>query len=128
MKKRFTYKIQEILPPKKAHVFDAGYDLFLPSDIEVRPFETKSIDLQVGINLSQQECAIVCMRSSYAVKGLIAQNSPIDYGYSGNIHLIITNCSSTTFRAYSGERICQVVIFKIPLEEDEEFVAKVERK
>lgn len=128
MKTRFNYKKEETSCPRKMHIFDAGYDLFLPCDITIRPFETLSIDLKIGINLSENECGIVCMRSSIAKLGLIAHTSPVDYGYSGNIHCIVTNCSANTYKFNCGDRICQLVIFNIPIEHNSEYLNNEERR
>lgn len=120
MKKRFNINKHETIMPIKSHKFDAGYDIYMPQTIAIQPFETLSIDLKVKVTLAENECGIICMRSSLAKEGLIAHTSPIDYGYTGNIHLIVTNCSPKKKYFDCGERYCQLVIFKIPIEEDEE--------
>lgn len=128
MKKLFNYCSLEVKGPKKEHRFDACYDLFLPQNITLKPFETYSIDLRVKVNLAENQCGIVIMRSRYALTGLISHNSPVDYGYSGNIHLIVTNCSTKTFNFKLGESICQLLIINIPIENDKEYFNEELRK
>lgn len=128
MKKRFYDYQRKTLVPTKEHPFDAGYDLALPEKLIIRPFETKVIDLQVKVNLSENQCGVVCLRSSIAKLGLVAANSPVDYGYSGNIHLIVTNCSGNTYEFKQFDKICQLVIYYIPVEDDGDFYGKEPRK
>lgn len=100
--------------PEKKHNGDAGFDCYLPEDIEIGPYQVKSIDLKIGINLKKDEFAIICMRSSIAQKNLMANTSPIDSGYKGHIHLILHNFNDKKMVFYKNTRICQIVIFKMP--------------
>lgn len=100
--------------PTKMHVSDAGYDCYLPNTVYIQPRAVKVIPLYFGIELKLNECAIICLRSSYAAKNLIANNPPIDCGYTGSCHLIIHNLSNEPVLLERGARVCQLVIFKIP--------------
>ena len=49
-------------------------------------------------------------RSSMAAKGLVCELPPIDSGYRGEIHAIISNVSTTTQSLYKDTRVGQLVI------------------
>lgn len=102
------------LYPIKAYDGDAGYDLFLPEHVTIGAHQTLRLDLKVSVNLKKGECGIICMRSSMAIKGLIANTAPIDYTYKGNIHLILHNVENYNVFIPANKAICQLVILKIP--------------
>ena len=54
--------------------------------------------------------AISSPRTSMAVKGLVCELPPVDSGYRGEIHAIISNVSSTPQELSKGARIGQLVI------------------
>lgn len=49
-------------------------------------------------------------RSSMAVKGLVCELPPVDSGYRGEIHAILSNVSSQMRHVPKGSRIGQLVI------------------
>lgn len=103
--------------PKKHYRYDCGFDCYLPEDVILNPHDHACIDLGFGINLKKNECAIVCMRSSWACENLIANTCPIDSGYTGNVHLVIHNLNSFRKCLHKGDRVCQIVIVKIAKDE-----------
>ena len=111
--KFIKYDDLEKLPSKK-HISDAGYDCYLPCDVYLMPHDVRVVSLKFGVKLKTNECGIICLRSSYASKNLIANNSPIDCGYTGPCHLIIHNLSNCPILLEKGSRVCQLVIFKVP--------------
>ena len=80
--------------PKKSHLPDSGLDCFMPESFELKPLETKTIGLGIGIQVPEGFAGMLVPRSSIAEKGLLIQTSIIDPDYTGEIHLIITNCSN----------------------------------
>lgn len=98
----------------KAYNGDAGYDIYLPHDYVLMPHTTKCINLECQVNLKKGECAIICMRSSWAGRGLVANSAPVDYSYKGDIHLIVHNINDKPISLTRNTAVCQVVIFKIP--------------
>lgn len=95
--------------PKKSHLPDSGLDCFMPESFELKPFETKTIGLGIGIQVPEGYCGILIPRSSIAKKGLIIQTSAIDPDYQGEIHLIITNCSNTSYFIKKNDRVCSLI-------------------
>lgn len=103
--------LKNIQLPKKSHLPDSGLDCFMPESFELKPFETKTIGLGIGIQVPEGFAGMLVPRSSIAEKGLIIQTSIIDPDYTGEIHLIITNCSNNTIHIDKNQRVCSLVIY-----------------
>lgn len=100
--------------PLRAHENDAGADVHICfHDRESRyiyPNETIKIPLGIGLVLPDGYMACVYPRSSLASRGIVCELPPIDSGYRGEIHAIVTNCSDITYKINNGDRIGQLVI------------------
>ena len=99
--------------PKKSHLPDSGLDIFLPCDIELDVLETKTIGLELGVMIPEGFAGMLVPRSSIADKGLIIQTAVIDPDYTGEIHLIITNCSKHKVCLTRGNRVCSLIVYSI---------------
>jgi len=99
--------------PKKSHLPDSGLDIFLPETFTIKPFETVTKGLKIAIAVPEGFAGILVPRSSIAEKGLIIQTSIIDPDYTGEIHLIITNCSGNYYTLEKGQRICSMCCFSV---------------
>ena len=98
--------------PERAHPDDAGADCYALEDVTVMPHETVCIPLNVGIELPKHMVGFILPRSSMASRGLVAQAVPIDCGYRGVIHAIITNYGNEPKRIEAGDRIAQLVVLR----------------
>lgn len=101
----------------KAYPYDAGYDIKLPDNITLNPFETTKIALGLSVEVPKGYCGMLVPRSSIAITGLNVATSVIDSDYAGQIHLIATNCTSNIKQYKRGDRICSLIILKICSEE-----------
>ena len=99
--------------PKRSHLPDCGLDCFMPEGFELKPSETKTIGLGIGIQVPEGFAGMLVPRSSIAEKGLIIQTSIIDPDYTGEIHLIITNCSNNVVNIEEKQRVCSLVIYNV---------------
>ena len=99
--------------PKKSHLPDCGLDCFMPESFELKPLETKTIGLGIGIQVPEGFAGMLVPRSSITEKGLIIQTSIIDPDYTGEIHLIITNCSNNVVKIEERQRVCSLVVYNI---------------
>ena len=99
--------------PKKSHLPDCGLDCFMPEGFELKPSETKTIGLGIGIQVPEGFAGMLVPRSSIAEKGLIVQTSIIDPDYTGEIHLIITNCSNDYVKIEKNQRVCSLIIYNV---------------
>lgn len=119
----------DIQLPKKAHLPDSGLDLFVPESFELDSLETKTIGLGIGLLIPEGFAGMLVPRSSIADKGLLIQTAVIDPDYTGEIHLIITNCSKNKVKIEKNQRVCSLIVYNvlnIRLEIVEEF-PKTER-
>lgn len=96
--------------PKRAHENDAGADVYSMRKCTICPQETVKIPLGLGLILPDGYAAYVFPRSGLASKGIVCELPPIDSGYRGEIHAIVTNCSCIPFNVEIGDRIGQLVI------------------
>lgn len=99
--------------PKKSHLPDCGLDCFMPESFELKPLETKTIGLGIGIQVPEGFAGMLVPRSSIAEKGLLIQTSIIDPDYTGEIHLIITNCSNNNVVIEKNQRVCSLVVYNV---------------
>jgi len=99
--------------PKKSHLPDCGLDCFMPESFTLKPLETKTICLGIGIQIPEGFAGMLVPRSSIAEKGLIIQTSIIDPDYTGEIHLIITNCSNNDVNIEENQRVCSLIVYNV---------------
>lgn len=96
--------------PRRAHHNDAGADVFSTVDCMLAPGTVKKIPLGFGLELPDGYAAFIFPRSGLSAKGLVCELPPIDSGYRGEVHAIISNVSSNTYAINEGERIGQLVV------------------
>jgi len=104
--------------PKRAHANDAGADVYAcikgsedqSGTVLLPPNTTVKIPLGLGLVLPDGYAAYVFPRSGLSTKGIVCELPPIDSGYRGEIHAIVTNCSNKPFPIHDGDRIGQLVI------------------
>lgn len=102
--------------PLRAHENDAGADVHacLKSPaVVILPHQTMKIPLGLGLILPDGYAAFVFPRSGLASKGIVCELPPIDSGYRGEIHAIVSNLSNENFVVHDGDRIGQLVITPI---------------
>lgn len=99
--------------PKKSHLPDCGLDCFMPESFELQPLETKAIGLGIGIQVPEGFAGMLVPRSSIAERGLVIQTSIIDPDFTGEIHLIITNCSNNVVNIEENQRVCSLVVYNV---------------
>ena len=100
--------------PMRAHANDAGADVHVCfhgcSGIRIAPHTTVKVPLGLGLVLPDGYMACVYPRSGLSAKGLVCERPPIDSGYRGEIHAIVSNISDKAFAIHNGDRIGQLVI------------------
>lgn len=103
----------DIKLPVKSHLPDSGLDIFMPEGVVLQPFETATVSLQLAVAIPEGFAGMLVPRSSIAAKGLIIQTAIIDPDYTGDIHLIITNCSNQTHVIEKDQRVCSLVVYSV---------------
>lgn len=99
--------------PKRAHDNDAGADVFAPINVKLEPGTSQAIPLGFGLEVPDGYAGFVFPRSGLASKGIACELPPVDSGYRGQVHAIVTNHSNAVYRIKKGDRIGQLVILPI---------------
>ncbi len=110
--------------PFRSHDNDAGADVYLPFDCTVNPGEVARIPLGFGLELPDGYAGYIFPRSSLAAKGIVCELPPVDSGYRGQIHAIVSNVGSQKQQLFKGSRIGQLVIMPVIIAE---FVREFEK-
>ena len=108
--------------PFRAHDNDAGADVhvcFHDNDrvVGILPNHTEKVPLGIGLVLPDGYAAYVFPRSGLSSQGLTCELPPIDSGYRGEIHAIVTNCSNEVKFIRNGDRIGQLVVMPVVVAE-----------
>jgi dUTP pyrophosphatase len=127
---RVQLKVKKVHPlaqlPSYAYEMDAGLDLFAVEEVEIPPGIAKRVPIGIRLELPPNTEAQVRPRSGLALKHQVTVlNSPgtIDWGYRGDLYVVLINHGQTTFRVTVGARIAQLVIapvLRVDLIESEE--------
>lgn len=111
--KLIDFGVPEHHRPFRPHGNDAGADVYMPYDCTLQPGEIAKIPLGFGIEVPDGYAGYVFTRTSMAVKGLVCELPPVDSGYCGEIHAIISNVSNQTQELLQGTRVGQLVIIPV---------------
>lgn len=107
--------------PTKGHTTDAGYDLYSPDSFVVEPgCVSNRINLGVGFQVPEGYAGIISERSSQGKKGISTIGNVVDFGYTGDVHVTLVNSSNEPYVVNIGDRICQLLLVKIGMEDLEE--------
>lgn len=106
--------------PMRAHYNDAGADVyacphFTGEEHKVRLWANSStkIPLGFGLEIPDGYTAFICPRSGLSSRGITCELSPIDSGYRGEVHAIMTNNTNADVWIEKGERVGQLVILPV---------------
>ena len=78
--------------------------------MHIKTSEVARIPLGFGLIIPDGFAGYVFPRSSMAAKGLVCELPPIDSGYRGEIHAIISNVSTSSQTIFKDTRVGQLVI------------------
>lgn len=112
----------------KGYKEDAGVDIILDDDVVFPPGKITVLNLGIGITPKRNTMAIIAPRSSFAKKGLVICNCPIDANYSGNIHAIVYNGGDVPVECKKDHAFCQIMMIKIRVIRSVEIRKKGKRK
>lgn len=117
---KIKLKDNSIMRPTKSHATDAGYDIYSPIDLVIEGHDfSHRIDLGVGFQIPEGHVGIIAERSSQGKVGITTAGNVIDHGYTGNAHVTLINHQDTPVQISKGDRICQLLVIKIAMEEIE---------
>lgn len=98
--------------PSKGREGDAGYDIFLLEDANIKK-GVSVIDTGVCVELPKGWAGLIAPRSSFAKTGVIVQQPLIDENYRGEIHIVLSNPYRKTVKLKKSQRICSLFAFPV---------------
>ena len=101
--------------PTRAHENDAGADVYVLKDNILYPHTTTKVPLGFGLELPDGYAAFIFPRSGMSSKGIVCELPPVDSGYRGEIHAIVSNLTDEFYQIREGDRIGQIVITPVVL-------------
>lgn len=102
-------------PPKQATRGSAGWDLFSPETVILKPNQVTFIKLRFCIQIPEGYYISIVPRSSMGKRGVIIPNSPgtIDSDYTGEIMIMLVNINpDLDVQINNGDRIAQMILHK----------------
>lgn len=99
--------------PFRVHYNDAGADVYSDTNFTLEPGEVRALPLGFGLELPDGYAGFIFPRSSLSKKGIVCELPPIDSGYRGEIHAIVSNVGAEPYMIKDGDRIGQLVILPI---------------
>lgn len=103
--------------PVRAHDNDAGADVFAPKDQIIIPGQICKLPLGFGLILPDGMAGYIFPRSSLSAEGIVCELPPIDSGYRGEVHAIISNVGNRAYEIKKGDRIGQLIIMPVVISE-----------
>ena len=103
--------------PERAHDNDAGADVFAPDDEAISPGDILKIPLGFGLKIPNGFAGYIFPRSGLSAKGIVCELPPVDSGYTGEVHAIVSNVGSCEYQIKAGYKIGQLVIMPVLIPE-----------
>lgn len=91
--------------PAKAHLTDAGFDVYATDDITLYPGQVQKHPLNIRMKLPSGSWARVETKSGLGSKGMLVYAGVVDESYRGVPHVIMTNMNwnATPFTDEDGQ-------------------------
>ena len=103
--------------PERAHDNDAGADVFAPDDEVISPGDILKIPLGFGLKIPDGFAGYIFPRSGLSTKGIVCELPPIDSGYTGEVHAVVSNVGNCEYQIKAGDKIGQLVIIPVLIPE-----------
>lgn len=102
--------------PSRAHIGDAGLDLFAIDDVSLDVGERAAVGTGIAVALPDGAVALIAPRSGLAdALGVTVLNSPgiVDSGYRGELKVLLINLGSEHVAVARGARVAQLLILQL---------------
>ena len=96
--------------PRRAHMHDAGYDLFADETITLQPGGRVGVRTGVSIGVPAGYVGLIWEKSGLALKGVQCMGGVIDCGYTGEVKVIVRNCGATPMVIQQGHKVAQLLV------------------
>ena len=106
-------KSEDSVFPKYAYPSDSGFDLHASEEVIIGPFGRALVPTGLKVSFDEGYEIQVRPKSGLAIKqGLTVLNTPgtIDFGFSGEIQVIVFNTNNTTVTIPKGMKVGQGVL------------------
>ena len=114
-------KLDVDLPtPSHSHPGDGGTDLYSRIDTVLEPRERQMVPTGIAVAVPEGYAGLVVPRSGLAARhGIGVVNGPglLDSGYRGEVNVILVNHGSEAFTINRGDRIAQLVVVPVVVQE-----------
>lgn len=101
--------------PARQHYNDAGADVYTTVGVTLKPHETRRIPLGFSLGLPDGFMACVFPKSGMSCDGIVCELPPIDSGYTGEVHAIVSNLTDKLRKIPGGTRVGQLVVMPVVL-------------
>ena len=99
---------------QKAHDGDAGFDIIASMPIIAPALDRVLVSTGLKVAIPRGYVGFLKSRSGLALKhGLEVGAGVIDYGYTGEVKVLIHNHSSQAYHINAGDKIAQMVVLPI---------------
>lgn len=99
--------------PTKGREGDAAFDVYLLEDVAIKAQSSFCLDTGICLELPHGYAGMFVPRSSTAKKGISISNCLIDENYRGEVHILGTNNSETSYIYAKGDRLASLLIFPV---------------
>lgn len=131
-KEAMEYGKQSATLPKRATQHSAGYDFFVPQQIELKPHQSTLVWTNIKAKFLEDEFLMLCVTSGMGKRGIMLANNIgiIDCDYfenpqnDGNIGFRLFNFSDEPYILKEGEKMGQGIFLKYLKVDDEEIVTQ----
>lgn len=111
-------KIKKVHPdavaPVYAHHGDAGFDLYTPEEITIKPNERLQISTGVALEIPEGYAGLIWDKSGLSHNnGLKTLGGVIDSGYRGEVKVGMINLADKPYTFAKGHKVAQMIIQKI---------------
>lgn len=117
-------KIRDVKTPIRANDDDAGVDFFIPDDyngkLDIEPQESILIPSGIKARVPSGYALIAFNKSGIATKkNLQVGACVVDCGYTGEIHIHLTNVSNKNVTINPGDKIVQFLLVPLSFQDIE---------
>ncbi len=113
MKLRIKKLEEQAKLPERAHLSDAGFDLFAGMAYNVRPGDRVQVSTKIALEIPKGYVGLIWDKSGLSQsKGLKTLGGVVDSGYRGEVMIGIINLSDRAYTIERGDKVAQMLIQK----------------
>lgn len=101
--------------PRRAHLDDAGIDLFADKDYVVGSRTLIAIPLGVAFEIPFGYVGLIWDKSSIGSKNIKTLGGVVDAGYRGEVSVVLNNLGDKEYVFKAGDKVAQMLIQKVEL-------------